>query len=215
MIVLSILLALGADAWWQGREHRASEAAALAGLAQDFRGHREVIRVRTAQFEERLRASEQLLASIGPEADEPSDDTLRGLAVIGGANKVRFQGGTLETLIGTSGLALLQDEGLRVDLTRWMQGIEDFEVLNDFYYGEASQLLAYLRTRVALQDLDRLAEGTDEPESGFTPDLGSSLRDVEFSNLISQQHFATELMLDYLGRLSGIADDVLARLDGV
>jgi hypothetical protein len=214
LIVLSILLAFGIEAWWAGRAERASEAAMVVGIAQDFESHREILRVRIEQYGERLTATERLLDSVGPQAEGLNEMSLRDLGVVGMAGPVQFQGGTLETLIATDGLSLLRDERLRVHLTRWMQGAEDLEALNGFVNSEATLLLGYLRTRYSLQDLDRLAGATELPPSGFEPGLDASPRDIEFANVIYQQHYATTILLGSLRNLATIADSVLARVDG-
>lgn len=84
--------------------------------------------------------------------------------------------------------------------------------INDFVTLEARSLLDYLRPRYSLQDLDRAAGAADLSPSGFEADLTPILRDLEFSNIIYQQHYATSVLLSYLRPLADIADDVLERV---
>ena len=214
LIVLSILLAFGIEAWWAGRAERGREAAMMVGIAQDFESHREILRARIERFEERVAAAERLLESVGPRAEGTSEATLKDLGIVGFARPVGFQGGALETLIATDGLSLLRDERLRVHLTRWMQGAEELEGANGFVMSEATLLLGYLRTRHSLQDLSRIRSATELPPSGFELDFDPSLRDVEFANVLFQQHYATSVLLGSLRRLSAIADSVLAHVEG-
>lgn len=212
IIVLSILLAFGIDAWWQGRAERAKEEAALVGLARDFAGHRETLRFQVEAYESRLEAAERLLTALGPRAEGEGAATVTALATVGFVSPVRFQGGTLETLMGTDGLAILRDDSLRVALTRWRQTTTDLEGINEFVTTESRYLLDYLRTRYPLQDLDRTAGMVDVPPSEFEGDLPRILRDLEFSNITYQQYYATLVMLSYLRSLADVADEVWARV---
>ena len=49
------------------------------------------------------------------------------------------------------------------------------------------------------------------PASRFDVSLQPLLRDLEFSNAVYQQHYATNVMLSYLTTLEEIAGRVLAR----
>lgn len=212
MIVLSILLAFGINTWWGGREARGREEAALAGIARDFEGYRQILRQSIWFYERRVEAAKRLSETVGPEAEADST-TVATLAIVGQAYPIRFHGGTLETLVETDGLNTLRDRELQVDLTRWRQLLDDLEALNEFLMDEAYGLRDYLRPRYPFLELDRYLGQTGVPANRFEPDVRAVLRDLEFSNLVSQQSFASQGTLGYLQRLSGVADSVLMRVD--
>lgn len=213
VIVLSILLAFAIDAWWSLEGERTREEAAIAGIAQDFTRHRALLALHRDRLETRLGAAEALIGRIGPDADggDAAVDSIMGL--VGISSPVQFEGGTLETLAGTDGLALLRDEELRTALSAWRQGMDDLAGTNAFVVNEALLFLDFLRTRYPIQDMDRAAGLTAVPPSGFHASIRPILRDLEFSNLVYQQHYATTVMLSYLTFLEEIADRVLMRVE--
>jgi hypothetical protein len=211
-IIISILMAFGIDAWWASRAERAREHAALAGIERDFQAHSEIIRLNIERQEARIEATERLLAAIGPSGGGTDYNPLGDLGLAGLAGPVLFQGGSLETLVGTVGLAGLQNADLRLALTRWMQAAEDLESLNDFVPGEAGLPLDFLRTRQSLQDLDRSVGATDLPPSGFDSNLDQLLLDLEFANVVDQQHYASTVLLASLGNLADIADEISSEI---
>ena len=214
VIVVSILLAFAIDATWAVRAERVREAAVLEGLVRDFERHQAVITASISAFEGRLEAADRLLAYIGPRAEADAPEIERALAVVCMASPVRFQAGTLEALIGSEGLALLRDQELRSHLAAWSQLVTDLEGVNDFVTSEVYGLLDYLRPRYSIQDLDYQAGYQDRSLSGFDIDITNILRDIEFSNNVYQQRYATEVTLAYLYALASAAGDVLSRIEG-
>lgn len=211
LIVLSILLAFGIDAWWDNRGDRRREASALVGLKQDFEGHLSRVRTHQTRFHNRLQSADEVLATIGPSASAASASTIKAIAIVGIADPVSFQGGTLETLVKTSGLSLLRDSQLRTELIRWSQAIEDLAGINDFVINEAVGFIDYLRSRYPLQDLDRAGEIADDvPPSGFSVDATHLLQDLEFANAVYQQRYATQVILSRLDSLAVVAEGVLS-----
>jgi hypothetical protein len=213
LIVLSILLAFAIDAGWANRVDRFAEQAALAGIEQDFRAHSQILRLNIARHEARLQAAERLIGSTGPGA-RSSENTVADLGLLGLVGPVYFQGGTLESLAQTSGLAALRDDELRVEVSRWMQSVEDLQALNGFLVDEGGLLLDYLRTRQSLQDLDRAVGATTLPPSGFEADVEGLLGDLEFSNIVYQQHYASTVFLISLRNMASTAEAVLERIGG-
>jgi hypothetical protein len=210
LIVVSILVAFGIDTWWDGRQDRDREASAIAGIEEDFRGNLAALHRQIGRHEVRIESARLLLSAVGPSAPSGDSTVIEAIGVIGIADPVRFQDGTLRTLINTSGLSILRDPDLRIALTEWSQGVEDLEVVNDFLMQEARRLNDYLGQRYSLQDLDRAAGAVDLPPSPFSADTSRLLRDLAFANIVYQQYYASTVMKARLATMVEIAERVLA-----
>lgn len=214
VIVVSILLAFTIDALWADRQERGREDAALRGLAEDFRVHKTRLNWHVEQYQLRIEAADSLLGLMGPSADAGFAAVAPVLGRLGVANPVLLRAGTLETLAGNEGMSLLRDAELRRVLAEWTQRVRDTEALNEFLITEAYSLLGYVRLRMSLQDLDRLAGLSQLGPTGFGSDVSAVLQDLEFANIVYQQRYATSAMITQVTILSEIADSVLARTGG-
>jgi len=209
VIIVSILLAFAIDALWADQLDRRREDAAVTQIAADFRQHRVVLDHHLASYEARLEATDSLLRVIGPDAEISFASIASTLATVGLASPAEFRSGTIEALAANEGLSLLRDPELRRQLSWWMQATRDLQGFNVFLTSEAQVMLDYLRTRVSIQDVDRMAGLADVPPSGFESNARDVLRDLEFSNIVYQQRYATLVIEAQLRNLSGIAESVL------
>ena len=67
VIAVSVLLALAADAWWDGRRDEVLEEDALLRLSAEFTGVDSVMRAWQTDHRSALAAGQQLMALTGPE----------------------------------------------------------------------------------------------------------------------------------------------------
>lgn len=126
-IMLSILLAFGIEAWWQERGERLEEREVLRGLATEFSAYQERL-IRDAS---RARAAQRLLAevlAVGPPeySGVPPvaavDSSLFYMVVV---PTLDVDGGTLDALLTSGRLELIQDVRLRARLASWPRLIGD------------------------------------------------------------------------------------------
>ena len=128
VIVASILLAFGLQAWWDQTQERKAERETLEGLRTDF--------------EWDLRNLDGILAAHGRwesagahldslsrlrDATVPPDSVGPYLSALLGRRTFDSQGGTLEALIASGGLGLLANPELRALLVRWQRSVRDLE----------------------------------------------------------------------------------------
>ena len=117
MIVGSILLAFGIEAWWANRQERQDEAILLADLTEEFRDNRVRLENVTNRNRTRVERLGILIREAGPEAEGLHSDSLNTLArsVLTNPN-FGAETGVMERTMSGNGLSLLRDRDLRGDL---------------------------------------------------------------------------------------------------
>ena len=132
VIVVSILLAFGIEAWWQERGDRSAERDALVALHAEFTEIRERLQENTL-FPGELAAVEALFERVqalpleGGALSVP--DTMLSRAVSG----VTFESATpvLDGLISSGRLEFIQDQSVRVAVSEWqhwLTQLDEFEI---------------------------------------------------------------------------------------
>lgn len=220
VIVVSILLAFGVDAWWDRYRERVEEDAALRGLAADFTANlahlASVVRMHE-RLDDRLIALDTMtqsdLAALPPDSAFPY--------VVAMTNIFTFDArdGTLDALVASGTLGLIQDAPLRDALVAWKARVEDLS--------EESSELRVAGHRVS----DRISAlggpwSTTGPESFFSlgdldaswrlfprADLQAAARDAELMSLVRSKRFWALVYLSQLIPLREQAEETLALVE--
>ena len=126
MIVGSILLAFGIDAYWSERQERAEERAVIAQLTAEMRSNAARFDTVRTHHEEALRAAREILARGGlggePRGVLPMPE-LMGRLVTNWTYDPTLGG--INSLISSGNLGILRSEELRVALAGWPDIVED------------------------------------------------------------------------------------------
>ena len=141
VIVGSILLAFGIDAWWDGRRERQEEREALEGLERDFSVNLRAARTSIMS----LRADNRALAALEDILDAQlasvsSDSALLFARAMNGYRTFDPQDGTLDALLASGRLGVLRDGELRGLLVEWKTAVDDVN--------EEASLVVAARTRL-------------------------------------------------------------------
>jgi hypothetical protein len=148
VIVGSILLAFGIDAWWGEREEAFQRTAVIDGLRSDFEAARDDLD-RVIDFHlEGLQATEALMqiGADGPLTEARSarvDSLFAGVTLTASFDPPL---GTLEALISSGDLDLLDDPGLAAELTRFQGEVQDLDREQRFLRESMMRLFEYLGT---------------------------------------------------------------------
>jgi hypothetical protein len=128
VIVASILLAFGIEAWWDGRKEAARRAEFVAALITDFEVTRERLSESRATGEELIARGREVLR-LTPEASVLPKDSIRFL-LLGFFNKIDFEPAlsTYEAAVGSGDLAFLDSED-------FLRAAAEFRRARDFYEG--------------------------------------------------------------------------------
>ena len=147
MIVGSILMAFGLQAWWDERQERAEEIEALAQLLEEFKSNSsELVAIRAINLRS-LSASRELLALSGrlgvPNSTRSTTELLLDFPTLQSYDPVL---GTLNSLIASGRLGILQSDSLRAALSEWPSNVEDLatneEWTTSFYFDRIWPYLA-------------------------------------------------------------------------
>ena len=201
VIVASILLAFGIDAWWDRSQQRGQEQELLQGLESDFVSS-------LATLDQTIRIH-QLFAERAAHLESMSDSEVRAIPPDSVERYMRAvsqymtyepQGGTLNGLVGAGQLSLLEDTALRGLLTGWQQRLDDSAEEAGFLTSTAREI-AIRTARVA------------RPGPDVTPDeLLIMLRDEETLALMRSKVFFGELYLGELQALRSHGESVLVAI---
>lgn len=215
-IVASILLAFGVDAWWDRHVEGVEEQVALQGLAADFASDLEqldaVVR-RHEELDDRLVALDTMTS--GQASALPPDSAFSYVVAMTNIYTFDARDGTLDGLIESGRLGIIQSSDLRDALIAWKARVDDL--------AEESSDLRLAGHRVS----DRISAlggpwSTSGPERFFTaPSLNDSWRlfppadvaravgDAELMSLVRSKRFWA---LVYLSQLLPLREQVESTL---
>ncbi len=210
MIVGSILLAFGIQAWWDETQERAEERQALQALIQDFEAASNLLERHHLQIDTVAGASEILLGWTGPNADSEHADSLASLIwPIIQLPSFEPPLGTLEALLGSGDLSLIRSDELRAALAAFPSQLAGMRRTQD--YGAElvfNQVLPYLDRVLPMRRFAAVARGPTE----FEVDVSRVLRSMEFENLIQNMLMNAELKRRNAGAMETRIDSLLEML---
>ncbi len=143
VIVGSILLAFGIQAWWDGLQEREEEREVLIGLEAEFVDLEARLQRLTALNRRKAQLVEQFLSDSVPKLDALAvDSVFRASTVV----NVLDQGGALDALLSSGRLELIRDRDIRLRLAKWPDWLEDIHTndlsARDFAMREIAPFLA-------------------------------------------------------------------------
>lgn len=141
VIVASILLAFGIDAWWANVQERKEEALVLRALETEFRKNLAELQSVHGVHARYAQELGELVSRLDSQPDgsslEASDSELRPLISFRTADPAT---GTLSTLLASGRIDLIQNEELQHALAAWPAVVEDVaedeRLVRDFVHGQ-------------------------------------------------------------------------------
>ena len=220
VIVVSILLAFGIDAWWDERQDRREEQEALTALRAEFEALDADFQV-MLPFHRILSDGVESLVSLGG-----SPDRQLSVAQVDSAFRAALSAptldpgrGTLDALLSSGRIELIRDAELQAALTAWGRRIEEIRdgqlVIRDFV---RETLVPYLAeegvplTR-AYRALDPDRPSSSLPMEATTASYARVLSDVRFRSLLSYRLEWAEGTVDAYERAADLLDHILALIE--
>jgi len=209
-IIASILLALAIDAWWEHRGERIDEYEALVSLEQDFKAASEHLAYQLLVRDSALIAAQSILSMTGPRADPNQVDSLAVLIPpvlrLGSFNPPL---GTLDALLGSGELRLIQNHELRAALASFPSALAGQRNTEQFAGNTVfGMFLPFLNRHLPMQEFGLRRQGTSE----FRGDPTAVLMSLEFENLVQNRLMNTQFLIDGLTSLEGRIDSILTML---
>ncbi len=179
VIVGSILLAFGLQAWWEGRQEEAEEAVLLGSLSAEIELNLDSLDIWQDTIRFAGNRATALLELTGPDA-EPMDAVSFSVHLIEAASWTTFHPstGAISAVLGR--LSLIRSEELRKEVAGFGERLRDFQENFEWASQETGGLLALVQDEVPLYTSDNAAWTRTES----SVDTRSILRDVEFANLL-------------------------------
>lgn len=210
VIVVSVLVALAADGWWeeQGREERAQATAdlLLVDLAADSAAFARLARFPLAH--DSLRA---IIWATPPEADLPSDSVvtlLRRLVIMAPYAPTRA---AFESLVASDGVRFVGGDSLQVEIVQYY---ERFQADVTWWYGwftEENRVLYDLLREVQVPAPSSVEEGM-QPWTRVPQRLASSWPGVRGNEVLMSQLWYNQIYEQNLGDMVARAVEANASL---
>ncbi|HET9949459.1 MAG TPA: hypothetical protein VFQ22_11100, partial [Longimicrobiales bacterium] len=127
VIVVGVLAALAAQAFWEYRVERREEHESLLSLREEFLASHESLASGSQQWHGYATAGRGVLQSIGPDPSLPSGDSIAREVerAIVGYTTYNDHRGVLDGLIASGGLRVIQNDSLRAMLAGWPAVVDD------------------------------------------------------------------------------------------
>ncbi len=221
LIVFSILMAFGIEAWRSERGEREAEVEALQGLRDDFVESLGRLASARSDHAEVRDASVRLLSMTGPDADQPVSDLVMDTLVMAliAYPKVFPVSTTYDALIASGQIQLLESAALRRDLAGWSTAVVDLrEEERDAFRQMDERLLPFLWDYVPVVTLVVNVvpwyEGADLSRSRFSRRYRELLRSMYFENAVEERMNSSIRVIERLSMAENIAERVLTLVEG-
>ncbi len=211
VIVGSILLAFGIDAWWSHRADQAQERSILEGLYTEFSANLESLEATITEHRRTLDNSRQLLQLIGPVSEAHDAEQLDSLvACFLASPSFEPTTGNLSALLSSGTLRLISNDSLRVKVAAWKDTLIDMkqeEAEAELFIEQ--QILPFLLDSFPLRTMDARSPvcssvNTPDAHMGYTEGVGQSsfqadysvlLTSLKFENMVDDRRFTSRFIL--------------------
>lgn len=208
VIVASILLAFGIQAWWEDRKEGEEEHRMLAALLEEARGNAEWLDRMASYYENGIFAAHAIQEAAAQAPTLVSADSLDALiSTLTGTFSPPLERGALDAILTGGRIDVISDDDLRSRIAAWERGfrVADAQAEADVRIDESrwqpvllrlaslSQIAARASEDVApgLELPDRL-RGYGEPPIGESTDHRTLLREREFLNAVQLKRWVYE-----------------------
>ncbi len=224
VIVGSILLAFGIEAWWDDHQDRAEEQRIFVGLKSEFEQNLGLIEIELSYRNAVINSILKIFdASVAPSSLEPEglDDLIGDVTWW---QNITYSRGAIDGLLQSGGLSLIENEELRrvlasmpsrYDSTAAAELTDEYTTLN--------LITPYLNTHSSLSQIaNTMAKGRPGTGEGQTPpvypvgepqDPTGLLRDPEFLGILVQEHWNHLWAIEAYGSLKAAIENSVRLID--
>jgi hypothetical protein len=223
VIVGSILLAFGVDAWWERVQIRAFERQAILDLKEEFEGHRLELssQMTTNQFS--LQRTADLLQA-SEDGSWISDETPIDRAIMGLLAPVTTDlgEGVLDSLISGGRIEDIEDEELRYLLYEWRSVLDELTDDQDIGVTMVFNLIIPYLTKSGIPAMGMYLLETDDsfpttvsPTTSIGRLLSEDTKAVETILTDPEFHSILEIRLGFLAHTANAFESTLEALDEI
>jgi hypothetical protein len=189
LVFVSILAALAADAWWDERQERVAEGAALENLRAEANSNLQELATKTAGHRRSEQAAVRLIRVIDgdvPLFSEPIDSLL--WAVFLDASTFEARTGALDGLLSAGQLDIIRSPELRAQLASWRAQLDDTSEEDAWIVNDIRTLLRpYLVENALVRPAERVYDSFR--------DIGPGARAYDFQSIVEDREFESLVLL--------------------
>ena len=208
VIVASVLIALAADAWWDGRQDRAEEAARLSAVRAELGDAR-------VTYEGLLKViadETSLIAELIHESREPTGSTERLDSIffrLGPFYDPSPPTAAVDDAVSGGALSLIESPELRRALGRYRTAVEAVRV-----EAEATRQRFEAEVHFNYEYINLRRQMSTSPSDAF-PQLPDPDFDPRYAELLQSRRFLNQMVgrAALMGRMRGRTSEALARMD--
>jgi len=209
MILLSILLAFGIDAWWAEREALSEVSDYLTAVSSEMSTSLDILRADSARLARARQAQARVLSLTGPTPIPIDGDTL---ALLVGA---AFDGvpstlttGALDSFLGSEAFSRVPDVRLQTDLANWKGSYESLRGQSVVFQQGRTAMIEVLGGTLPLLDAAHLVSPS-LPRSSFPLNATAALRDPRLEGLMANLAALSARLGGDLDRLIALSHELL------
>ena len=216
LIVGSILIAFGLDAWWDGLGERRAQSEQIASLRSEFITARRTLGSVAAGLELSGQATNGLLALMGPQAPSADPDTV--VIMLQRSFNVGISVPSHTALDGVLAAGISQvmaKDSLVGMLERWPGLMEDLAVDSEHLERNRDVDLQAALVDIGIPGIAVAASASPLglPPSAFPMDTDRMVRSVRVYAGLYYRAFRFSVVSEYLRTVLGIADAIVEQLD--
>jgi hypothetical protein len=217
VIVVSILLALAVQAWWEGRQERRQEAAYLGALREELKETQGQLAELQQGLARNQHSHEQLVAQFPGNDLAPPDSLMLWLSSLSFPGRFNPPTAVLDDLASSGSIRLIRDDTTRLAIARYESLLRDFRDSSDQAWAAwAERIQPFLEGRISR--VDRLLRGTFPRPVPFSPAPFSSryseiFAEPAFQDMIAERWIRIDGARNILEQIAVVLDEISARID--
>ena len=218
LVMIGILLALQVNNWNENKKSRAQERVILSSLLVDFETNSGNLQISLNVYKNSIPSIDRKLKYIGRNAeefDQATKDDIIGIPVW----FPKLVNGTLNSLLNTDQLGLIQNDALKYWLTTYPFDIDaNLAIVEQYRVMLEEKHLPLLDSYVSLLDYSRNKEEYPDASSNARPsDYKGLLNDTRFQNLLLREKQLINRYInmtnEFLNRTNYIVDLIRVELE--
>ncbi|MCG8448743.1 MAG: hypothetical protein MI725_04060 [Pirellulales bacterium] len=208
VIVVSILIAFGLEAAWEQYKDERREQEYLASLLADFTESRKRLDLPIGGIEYQLEFASRVIKGDQVSNQEFEDE----IFMFWGLPEFQPRTTSLDELIYTGEIALIEDQQLRTELLSWESNLEAYRLRERFisenFYRFAIPYL--LQNHELSRIVHRFDDDITKPEG--TAEYAQVIGDSYHQNMVILRKFYNQQVLEDLNRLREQCDSIVSRI---
>ena len=217
LLLIGVLLALLAQAWWEKRVERNTIREYADNLLVEVRANIDDLEKQVKRHNNKVTVGAELLRLMQNDDLGPSEERIRGLvSELTFIDDFRPATSSMDNLLGAGGLGLLDNTELQLAVSHYGQSLYNHNTLQDelleLFFGI---FIPFLSERISLLDVDFVNEELREqlPDSEFKFELSALANSMQFENLVARRVSAEYDAASFAQRLIESANGLVEQLE--